>query len=578
LYDWLAARQVGPVGAPGEDASRLVYDDGGIRDELSGRVMGEHYSATFFALASAIQYTRAGRTEHLDRAIRATAFHIRTASDRYAFSEWPYHWEFNNYAFAEAYDRLEPYLAADTRAAWLAAMRRWSWSGAEATNWAGMRALAALRRYRSGSRRLQDRWTYKRARDQFLRAQNRDGCFEDLPGRSRPLQYHAYCAALLFELARLEPNDGLISRFAQGAAFLAAFVDDEGIFNYLGRGQRQLFGQVTAIYGLFAAAKVCPERADDFRRLGVRLWGHLLSHQRPDGSWPLILNRNDDRDRRGWYDYHHVTVYNAFAAVWLAKTVELLECSRPETSTVDCATAVDGRDVTSVVFEDTRVAVVSRARYLCVTAGGSGHYATDAAATIDHLTIRGSGSLISCAGGPSPRKYGARYADARVDEQFAGPIARLARGGWVIPQSTIGARLRHAGDVIEWELDYDGMFVLFRSFRFEPDRLSILDRLQFSRTASLAELRYCSIPIQLTGFEIGAVHPAAVEVSARADGSRVLIESAAAPPGATGWERSGEAWSAAGPVALLVRRLTDLTVAAGTEYRHEFAIQIEPPA
>ena len=103
----------------------------------------------------------------------------------------------------------------------------------------------------------------------------------------------------------------------KGIDYFLRFVDPDGCFNYTGRGQEQIFGYASAIYVLEAALKVNPSKMKIYQTALNRIWEYFLSFFKPEGYFPLVLNSHADEERYGWYDYHHLTVYNGFTGVWL---------------------------------------------------------------------------------------------------------------------------------------------------------------------------------------------------------------------------------------------------------------------
>ncbi len=292
-----------------------IHDAGGIFDPIDGRVQGEHYSTSHFALLSAILHRETGEKRFLDNARQAIDFHLRTSPNEYApFSEWMYHWDFQNYAFVLTYRLLQEYLNERDRERWKTGLLGWQTNHYnKLTNWAGMRAWAYAERHELFGKfadRMRSIWNLRTVE----RACQGDGCFDDNPGLSRPIQYHIFTIAILHRMLLLKDSPKMRHCFLAGVDYFTPFIDPDGDFNYIGRGQEQIFGYGSAIYALEAAALETGK--SEYREQAERMFDYLLRYHKGN-FFPLVLNDQPDEKRSGWYDYHHSTVYNAHLAVWL---------------------------------------------------------------------------------------------------------------------------------------------------------------------------------------------------------------------------------------------------------------------
>jgi len=428
---WLAAHR-----HQGDDSDR-----GAIFDPPSRRVMGEHYAHTHFAWACAMMHRRDGGDEWLGRAMEAIEFHIRTSPDEYPPGDWDYHWDFNNLAFAETYALLRERLDASIRKRWEDALLAWKTNPHSATNWLAMRAAAARQRGllldRPGDMDDARAWL-----DRTLSAQTADGCFDDIPGQSRPGQYHAYTAALLHRMREFAP-ERIDPALVRAARWLLAATGPDGDMTALGRGQGQIFGYAAAAYLFRAAASMDSDFAPHYRWAEDRILQKLAAFQTPEGWIPLALNDAPVSERAGWYDYHHLTVYNAFAAVWLLLAEEIpaaTEARRPP-------------PVGDVLLPDSRVLSIRRDDAFSLWAAGeTGHgYAADAGITPHFLHFQDI-PVFRYPVGPGPGKYGERVPHPDQAQNVWAPILRENAGFWIGPFGGRG-EIRGIGSR-RWELTY----------------------------------------------------------------------------------------------------------------------------
>jgi hypothetical protein len=144
----------------------------------------------------------------------------------------------------------------------------------------------------------------------------------------RSFGYHCFCGALLADLWRRRGYRWAASAAVQAAEFISRFILPNGDALYVGRGQEQIFGYGALLYLLEAAGEMTGSAG--FRDDADRVFGHLRSFQRDDGSFPLVLREGEDpepwRDgpRPGWYSYNRYGDYLPFLACML------LRAARPQ--------------------------------------------------------------------------------------------------------------------------------------------------------------------------------------------------------------------------------------------------------
>jgi len=465
-----------------------IYDRGGIYDPIDGRVQGEHYSTTHFALLSAILFEESGEEFYLRSARAAIAFHLRTSGTEYQpMSEWMYHWDFQNYAFVLTYRLLKTHLSVEERKRWEFGLKNWKTNHKNTlTNWAGMRAWAFAERQNLHPRLLDSPKIWWNLRT-LKAAKSRDGCFDDNRGLSRPIQYHIFTVALLHRLYKLSPQVRLKRWFDEGIDYFLPFVDPEGCFNYLGRGHEQIFGYGAAIYALEAASK---ENGD--KRSGQKarqLLDYLLRFKKGN-YFPLVLNERSDDERPGWYDYHHLTVYNAFLGAWLGLTHLLRNQGR----------TTNLRPTTySWASQPTQTIIVSRKNYFLTFYGGLPEYMSEGGITPHHLWWKYFGVLFSCPGGPTPDRFGLKT-PAGAEKNFFAPIAKNSTH-WFVPAQGASNRFEYKADTLMMTYDY-GPFSVARKVEFAEEEIRFEDVFSFSQDKNYEDFRFFNWPLPGPGFDV----------------------------------------------------------------------------
>jgi len=263
-----------------EPVTLEVYDFGGIFDPIDQSIPGDHYATTHFALLGALLYQKNQDPEILKKIKMAMEFHIHTYRDAYYFGEWGYHWDFQNYAFLETFQLLKNNLSEEeTRICETVIKESKENVNNPLTNWAAMRGYSAALRYgqfHNFMDKVKKWWWIQKVKQSF----QRDGCSDDYRNLSRSIQYHVFTLALLHRIYLIDPNRKLKSMILKGVEYFIRFIDPEGCFNYVGRGQEQIFGYAAAIYILEAAILLDNKNGDHYEKQVLRIWSCLVSWAR----------------------------------------------------------------------------------------------------------------------------------------------------------------------------------------------------------------------------------------------------------------------------------------------------------
>lgn len=469
-------------------AKLRVYDFGGIWDPVDGYVPGEHYAASHFALLSAILFDAAEEPRLVEQASQAFEFHLYTSRREYLLSEWMYHWDFQNYALIECYQRLHNRVSKEMKQGWQGGLKRWRTNHRnKLSNWAAMRALASYQRYRLFGSFLdfcRFRWNEYVA----LKGEQENGCIDDELNASRPIQYHIYTVALLHRLYLLTGRQRFGQRFLRGVDFFLPFVDPDGDFNYWGRGQEQIFGYGAAVYALTAAAKMTGE--SEYQHAASKVYEYLLQFKRDD-HFPLVLNLHAEQERVGWYDYHHTTVYNAFLGVWLGLAHELND-RQPKFA------VTQGAGLRKSIEQD--FAFISNGSFFIAAGGGLPHYSSESGLTPCHLWVKGLGWIYSCPGGATRDAFGNFYGDEHVLRNCLAPLAVDQSDALYAPTGKIGEVKKYNATTIECFLDC-GIFSVRRTIGISVNELQIFDEILLERDFDGKEFRLFNFPVIIDKFD-----------------------------------------------------------------------------
>jgi hypothetical protein len=224
--------------------------------------------------------------------------------------------------------------------------------------------------------------------------------------RGLSLQYHCFSLALLIDIYAVAGWPEVGRAIERGVAAICRFVLDNGDTLYLGRGQQQIFGYGALLYALAAASRCV--RVQGLAKTWHDVWRFVASHQRDDGSFPLVLRSGeqgypqkvDTSDLRwlGWYSYNNYFDYLPLLGVYLARTWDSPVAERPRGAPV-CAGEVGQQLVVNRHY-----AVIRESGWQAVLATPGGPRSQDQ--PVPYLCLGGR-SVLPCFGGEeySPSSY-----------------------------------------------------------------------------------------------------------------------------------------------------------------------------
>lgn len=467
----------------------LDWDRTGIWDPDTGRCINNHYSLSHLMLAAGLLHELTGSREY--------GTHCHAMADLLASQQGagfaPYdintiHWDFNNLAWLSC--ALLPQareIARGLSAPGIKGLVRENRN--LAGNWLVMRALSRVLRGQLGTPQPKWRhWPEALLRRRLFRA---DGGIDEFPGRSRPVQYHAYILALL---ARRFVLTGSLSlgderRLVKGIEYLLAHVDPRGNANYRGRGQYQLFFEGCANYVLNIMSDWYGfDDQENACRYGLDCLGRQSWPIRSDGL--LALVRTDPQaDRTGsHYDYHHVTVYNAFDLAWRLLSIydrgRMDGLPRPRLAPPQLRTGL---------FPDSGAFFARPPGWLLAIAGGEEMYLADAGLSLSHLGGE-RGVLFTAPGGPHPARYGKNFGSDQLFQNVFSPLVCGGEGGG-LPHFRRGS-LSQSGREVLVETNRE-RWRLRRRLLVDGLRLHFTDDLRAPEDLPLRHIFHWAVPQEL---------------------------------------------------------------------------------
>jgi len=234
------------------------------------------------------------------------------------------------------------------------------------------------------------------------------------------LQYHSFSAALLAKLVENNTSFLDLSKVLDAARYLSSFIMPNGDFNFLGRGQKQIFGYAPAIYLLLFAYKFDEGTENElFLKQAAGIFEYLQKTQLNSGAFPLIVSPGSDNVYAGWYSYNYLSVYNAMVGAWLG----LLLTDFEETLELHFICDMNALNLRSEVklHNNSKVLIYKNPNYYFCSSAGYPHYEADCGCVPQEIFIRGLGEIVSSPGGPGKGRYG-KYRNDIMDQNFLSPL------------------------------------------------------------------------------------------------------------------------------------------------------------
>jgi len=462
-------------------------DNGAILDPRVGRVIIDHYATSHAAVLWAILAKKTKDNNYKDMLFKSLDYLI-TIKGKHPFSKVKGHWEFDNFATVVLFElgiKDKKFINFIKKAPYH--YRPFS------TNWK-IQLIAFLIFRIHKLNKWSDIPLFIFQYNFVKKAILPDGCIEDVPGRSRSLQYHAFSLAVLIWVYKYFPSQTLYLIILKGLDYLASFVSPEGDFNYKGRGQKQIFGYASAIYAFLAGARITKDktRKKYFVSLASKICDFLIKHQDSSGVFPLVLGHHLD-STVGWYEYNYLSVYNAFAGAWLA--LALNENKNLEVNKYNI-NEINTSDINITFHYDSQTVIVKTSKYFLCVSGGEEYHSTDCGLAPHYLWFKGMGPVISSPGGPDESSYEKLYAISSNYKNYNAPLFRISKGRWFGPCGNKGILRKIKSRVFENVIKYSGCNVI-RRWNFDKSTIFVEDII-INKNMFTVEARIFNIPILLS--------------------------------------------------------------------------------
>lgn len=470
-----------------EPQGDLDWHGAGLHDPDAATCVTPHYGLSHLMLSACLLRSLTGHQRYAEQAAEMAALLARHQAGRYApFESGSIHWDFNNFAWLDS--ALLP--GADTvvdilRDPAMGGLSRenGTWAG----NWLAMRQVNRTLRRQLG---LPSRnWRLGPESVLWQRLFRRDGGIDEFPGRSRPLQYHAYVLALMLRrfvvTSRISPLDE--SRLHAGVSYLLSHVDAAGRANWRGRGQYQLFFEGCARYVLEVMAAWHGDASPECRlakdRLDARPWP-----ARQDGLLALVATDPHGVRSGSHYDYHHVTVYNAFDLAW--RLHALLDA--PLAARLPRPRRAPPRPRAGL-FTDSGLWLHRAGDWLVALTAGEDMYLSDVGTTFCHLACARA-VLFTAPGGPHPSRYGKLHGDDGLRANVFSPLW-VGDNGRGLPHFRRG-RMRARDNGVDITVA-DGNARIEREVDAVGATLTVRDRVAFPNNGPVRHLFHWALPTSL---------------------------------------------------------------------------------
>ncbi len=287
-------------------------ETGALLDPDEQRCIENSYGNAFYALLCAKLHTVCEKEHWKEKALRAFHAELHLAK-RYHQIDGIYRWEFKNYALLQIYTILKKDLSSEEKIEFEHYLHHYKNICSYQTNYTMMRALNAQLRYNIFER-TKDKIRAKAELFLVLSRQDKDGFFFD-DNNSNSLQYHAYILALLAQYHSLDPQEKIKDAFLRGVNFLLPFIDQQGDFNYFGRGQRQVFGYASFYYALLYAYHLTNNTYYQKTAEHISLFFFPTLEQKQIVAIPTISSSQNNKI--GWYPYNNQSDYLSVAGYYL---------------------------------------------------------------------------------------------------------------------------------------------------------------------------------------------------------------------------------------------------------------------
>ncbi|MBI2148932.1 hypothetical protein HYU23_04580 [Candidatus Woesearchaeota archaeon] len=346
----------------------------GLVYPLIGRTHPNAWGNSFCFLMCALLYEKTKDKKWKEKAVVSINAELTATKNRF-LDKNIFRWEFKNYSFLKLYPLLlknnyDKDLIANVKDRILKMQHIESFQ----TNWIAMRALNFLLRYNLFNL-PQDKKNSVKELEKVLKRQNNDGLFWDYIYQNS-FQYHAYILALLVQYYEILPTIKLKKAIQDGINFLIRVTDNNGDFNYYGRGQKQIFGYTSAIFTLSKWYKITNDK--NYLSYSKLIYNFIKPYIRKGA---IVMNK-DQKLRAGWYKYNYGMEYLLFAKVYLLLSENFKQIKLPKITDLE------------IYFPSLNM-FVKRTKEYFICLSGNGRQSTEVGCLVNFYP-----KVINCSGGP----------------------------------------------------------------------------------------------------------------------------------------------------------------------------------
>ena len=293
-------------------------------------------------------------------------------------TEGNFHWEFNNYALL-CLKKINPIYSKYID-------DKLIFKGTKCTNWTLLRCISKVMNGQKSA--------YVEALRKLRKNQMSTGLIKDQVDVDS-FQYHCFSTALTYEFYVETGRKEFLERFWKAIDFISSFTLQNGMTNYIGRGQEQLFGYGALIYIYQVAYLLSKEKR--YLVLQEKVLDYIYKTKCKLGYWSLTVNELEKESRElldindtrhlGWYQYNNYYDYLPFFCFYLVKTITIKE---------KCAESNYVEDNREFVEYDSRYFRYRNIYYDAVLASDSGYWTN---CNIFPLIVYNNKIITPCNGG-----------------------------------------------------------------------------------------------------------------------------------------------------------------------------------
>lgn len=405
IINWLKDNQITENSIFDEKINKYFSENqiknmiGGIFDPVSKKVLGDHYSTSFYFLAYILLNQTNSTLSISDASLNQAYDFVKKYTFRFPYGDWQMHRDFNNLALSIAGYVLEKENSFNNKIN----IRHLFPQRNNTGNWVGMKSVTFTINKKKYKFSVYNKVLSKYYTRKFLKYLDNEGCFHDVINDSYPIQYHAYSTVLLYLLYHFSENEEYKRLFIKSTDYLLSFMSFQGDFNYVGRGHKQIFGYASFYFVMNAAFHITKNLKY------LKYLSHNINYLKKMNfsSYHLSLLQNGLPDLRenGWFDYHHTSVYNSFFAAIVLFSDYLFDDNLTNTK----LEKINYYELYKPKISFLQTSIVLRNEFWMLQFGRAGEkYISDISFT-PNLISNNKEELFSSPIGPTSERYGKQF-------------------------------------------------------------------------------------------------------------------------------------------------------------------------